>query len=100
MIPIGCTSENSFAFPYNENEVACVYITYVQGGNTVVEKELPDCKFEDGRINVMLSQEDSLLFEEKTNVRIQIRGRKHNNKAFKSTIITASTDEILKKGVI
>lgn len=100
MIPKGCTCENGFLFPFPENEVEVLYVTYKQNGVIKFHKNLEDCVFKDGKIYVALTQEDTLKFDDKGIIKIQIRGTLKNGAATKSNIMETFTDEVLYDGVI
>ena len=100
-ISSGCTVTNLFTLPCQGEELAALYITYQQGGRTVLEKTLADCALEGSTARVDLSQEDTLRFEARTGpVRIQLRLRTTQGAALKSRVLTALPDELLKEGVI
>lgn len=100
MIPKGCTCKNTFPFPYAKEEVATIYITYQQDGETIIEKDIDNCEFAEGKVSVKLTQEESLKFNDDTIVKVQIRCRLNNGAVIKSNIMKSHTDEILKSGVI
>ena len=100
MIPKGCTCENSFSFPYEENEVESIHIAYKENKVMVLEKHLEDCIFQDGKIVVALSQEDTLKFTDNAFIKIQIRVKFKNGIATKSNIIETHTDDVIYNGVI
>lgn len=100
MIPSGCTCTNYFAFPFKESNVEVLYITYKQANHIVFEKELADITFSEGEISVQLKQEDTILLQDKVRIKAQIRGRLTDGTAIKSNIVEASSDELLKEGVI
>ena len=106
IIQTGCTVTNTFTLPCGEGDIAVLYITYQQGGETVLEKTKEDCAFdqdEEGhsRAVVALSQEDTLKFDwEAGAIRVQIRLRTREGTAMKSRPMTATADELLREGVI
>lgn len=100
MIPKGCTGKNYFRFPYMGDDVAAVYVTYVQNGNVVFEKNINDCTFSEGKLTVELSQEETLMLTDKVAIKAQIRVRLKNGSVTKSNIVEARTDSLLKDGVI
>ena len=100
-ISTGCTLTQYFTLPCPGSELAALYLTYQQGGVTVLEKTLADCAFEGSTARVALSQEDTLRFEPQNGpVRIQLRLRTAAGTALKSGVLTAGVDELLKEGVI
>ena len=100
MIAKGCTCDHSFTIPYARGDIAAMIITYQQRGITKVEKTLDDCTFASGKVQVQLSQEDTLKFDDDAVVQIQIRIRLNNGLVTKSGIIETYTDNILNNGVI
>ncbi len=100
MIVKGCPQRHYFDFPYVGDDVVAIFITYQQNGMTKLEKELDDCTFEDGKVHVNLTQEDTLKFEDDEIVRMQIRVRLKDGFATKSDVVETYTDNILKGGVI
>ena len=100
MIPRGCTCENSFLFPFDEKEVATLCITYKEDEVIKLQKHLEDCIFKDGRIYVLLSQEDTLKFNNNAFIKIQIRAKLTDGAATKSNVMETYTDEVVYDGVI
>lgn len=103
-ISTGTTMTNTFIVPFDESKVDVLYITYKLGDNVVLEKTKDDCVFDSGNDNVYveLSQEDTLKFydENESEIQIQIRLRLTDGQAFKSNVVKANTDDLLKVGVI
>lgn len=100
LIPKGCTTLNGFTFPYRKEDVSALRITYSQDGKKVVEKNLNDCEFIDDSIQVLLSQEETLRFNERLRISIQIRVRLNDGTVTKSELIKAHSDPILNEEVI
>ena len=105
IISSGCTVRNTFSVPVTQEETAVLYVTYQQGGETVIEKSLPDCTWSEAEkgaeIAVELSQEETLRLDPNAGVvRIQLRVRTTRGTAIKSNVMTSRTDELLKGGVI
>lgn len=69
-------------------------------GKTIVEKTLDDCSFGDNFISIVLTQEETLMFENRVKVSIQIRVRLKDGTVTKSNIIETDIDRVLKDGVI
>ena len=100
MIGKGCTCRNTFSFPFTENEVEAIRITYCQKDKILFEKELSDCIFLDGEVAVDLTQEDTLKFDSFQVVEIQIKVKVKSGSVVKSNIIQTITDRVLDCGVI
>ena len=100
MIHKGCTSVESFKFPFDASDVKSIFITFKENGETIIEKTLDDCTFGEGVVSVKISQEDSLKFSDNAIVQVQIRVKLTNDETTKSNIMETYTDNILKDGVI
>ena len=100
MIAKGCTCKNVFTFPFVESDVDVIFITYQQDNKTVFEKELKDCSFSEGKISVILTQEDTLKLKNDSKVELQIRVKLKDGTVTKSKVIKTFTDVILKNEVI
>ena len=100
MIEKGCTCINTFEFPFAESEVEAIRITYWQGGKVLFNKELADCSFSDGEVSVHLNQEDTLMFDNRQVIRIQLKVKLVGGAVTKSNIIETITDEVLSCEVI
>ncbi len=61
----GTTPKHIFYFPFDQNEVSVLKITYFQKGKVRFTKELSDVTFQpdEETITLQLSQEDTLSFE-------------------------------------
>lgn len=95
MIGKGCTCINTFAFPFAEDSVEAVRISYWQGGNILFNKELCDCAFSDGEVSVRLNQEDTLKFDSSQIIKIQLKVKLVGGAVTKSNVIETITDEVL-----
>ncbi len=79
---------------------ATVFVTYAQGGKTVLEKAGEDLEITEEAVAVRLSQEDTLAFSASQRVSIQIRCVFPDGTACASNIMSADVGGILKDGVI
>ncbi len=95
MIAKGCTCRNTFEFPYSEDEVEAVCITYCQGDKVLFNKKLNDCAFSEGAVTVHLNQEDTLMFDSQQIIKIQLKVKLVGGAVVKSNIIETITDEVL-----
>ena len=112
----GTTPLHKFYVDADLSDLDVLYITYEQNGSVVLEKELEDVEVnvEEKMISTRLSQDETLLFDTTSNygtmsefsyatdnrVRIQIRWRRNDDRAYASDIITTTAEEILKDGEI
>lgn len=107
----GTTPTLTFTLPY-DIAISALYITFVQGDKTILEKTIDDVTIDGNKITLSLTQDDTLLFEAPLSqpqppfskmpdiVLIQLRLRDENGNAVASQIIKTTVDAILKDGVI
>ena len=110
MIYRGTTPTHLFNFPFEQNEVQLLYISYSQKGSIRVEKTLEDVTFDavNSLISVQLTQEDTLSFDNCTTfeflqqsmISIQLRVLLTDGTAWVSEIMTERVGNILKDGII
>lgn len=124
MITRGTTPYHRFIIPLLKEEINTIYITYLQNGEVIVEKELEDMEIEnlveliDGdiedlteeeklscRVTLHLSQEDTLKFHfypaaNKNITVIQIRVKDIDGEAYSSDPIHQRIMGVLKEGEI
>ena len=96
----GTTPRLDFYLPFDVSALKEAYVTFVQGGETVIEKTLGECTVEQNRISVKLTQDETLKLHVGSTVEIQIRAKTADDDALASNIMRESADRILKEGVI
>lgn len=97
----GTTPTLTFNLPCAVSLIQSLYITFEdKSGETVLEKTLADCDTADNSVSVTLTQEETLLFKERTEIRLQVRALTTEGDAVASRIYTMPVKEILKEGVI
>jgi hypothetical protein len=94
----GTTPVVKFNLPM-EIDFDVLYITFKQGSDIVFEKELEDVTKDGTTLFLPLSQAETLLFDRRLPVWVQLRGRV-GNIAYASKIMRISVSEILKEGEI
>lgn len=78
---------------------AIVYVSIIQNGFVVVEKTIGELTIDENSIVVHLSQEDTLQFNSRQKIKIQVRFKK--GKVIKgSNILSNTVGEIFKGGVL
>jgi len=98
---IGTTPELTFNLPFDTSMIQNLYITFKdRNKNIVLEKTETDCTLSGNTVKVELSQEETLLFEKRTKVRVQLRVKTTNDKALKSNVMVIDIGDLLKEGVI
>ena len=96
----GTTPTHRFNTDIDLTQAEVLYVTYKQGSEIVLEKEKADIDIESDHIEFKLTQEDTLKFNSKGTVSIQIRARFADGTAVASNIISSGAKEILKDGEI
>ena len=95
----GTTPTNTFTVDTDLTAAVAVYVTYKQGNQVLVEKNIDDLTITSTKVEVTLTQEDTLAFAQGS-AQIQIRAKFGDGAAIASNIIVAPVDQILKDGVI
>lgn len=96
----GTTPTLEFTIPFDTSILAEAWVTLSQNDVVVLNKELEDCKCDERKLSVQLTQEETLKLDCNCKTEIQIRARTLEGEALASNIITADTGRILKDGVI
>lgn len=96
----GTTPKLEFALPFDVDQIAESYITFVQNNSIVLDKALSDCQAEGNTLTVKLTQEETLKLSSGKAIEIQIRVRTKFDEALASNIIRVNTERILRDGVI
>ena len=96
----GTTPKHIFKTDIDLRDAEVIYLTYKQGGKTVLTKEISDMEITKDDVTVYLSQPDTLMFSTRGDVDIQIRVRFPDGSAIASNIIGTKVNAILKEGVI
>lgn len=99
MIP-GATPTHTFKVPMDTDIITALRITYKQGNNIVLQKELKDCTLLAGEIECKLSQKDTLAFSDSGMVYVQMKIRTTGNDVLVSKIKTVPVQSVLDKEVI
>lgn len=97
----GTTPTHIFTTDISLSDAEAVFLTYQQGGETVLEIEKGErMTLTDSDLTVTLTQAESLLFDARKRVQMQIRARFADGSAIASDIIETSAQSILKEGEI
>lgn len=97
----GTTPTHTFTMPEGVSlaDFEAAYVTYAQGGKTVLEKNIEELEAADGGFRLVFSQADTLCFSPGP-VKVQFRGRFPDGRAVASDIISTTAMEVLKDGEI
>lgn len=69
----GTTPTHTFTLPFAVETVKSVRVIYAQGERVVFTKEMNECELANNTITIKLTQSDTLAFDHKTPVDIQVR---------------------------
>ena len=97
----GTTPTLTFTLPFETSLLKNLYITFTNKNNeALLEKELSNCTLNDKSVSITLTQEETLIFEGRQKIRLQLRAVTTDNAALASNIFDVYVHEILKEGVI
>lgn len=91
----GTTPTHTFNLTFDVSLIKKVKITYAQDNTAVIAKTTKDCTLSGSSIAVKLSQEDTLKFDHRKTVEIQVRILTQNNAAMASKIKRVSVERCL-----
>lgn len=95
----GTTATNSFKIPIPADMIKAIELNYEQGGTLVLCKDkLEDFTFTDDRAVIELTQEDTLRFNDKQTVEIQMRILTTEDKVIASRVTVTTVHRLLGKG--
>lgn len=95
----GTTPTHTFTFPFDVSIVKDLSIVYQQNGENIIKKKLSDCKVEEQSVSITLSQEETLMFNLESIVRVQVKVLTQGNDVLVSDIISRRAYECLDKEV-
>jgi hypothetical protein len=95
----GTTPTLTFTLPFSTENIDNAYITFAQYGTVKIDKPLQDCKCDDNKLVVRLTQEETLSLRCDCAVEMQISIRAGEN-VMRSQIISTTVERILKDGEI
>ena len=96
----GTTPTHEFRLPFNVSQVKEAMVIYAQNDIEVFRKETDDCSMEGETISVTLTQEETLMFNHKQNVQVQLRILTTENVALASTVSVISVQKCLNNEVL
>ena len=95
----GTTPTLTFTLPVDSSIIERLFITFSQKRGIMLEKNIDDCEFIDGALQVTLSQKETLSFNVGA-IDIQIRLKTNDGSAMASNIVVAEIRDCLKDGEI
>lgn len=96
----GTTTTLICTLPFEVNKLQYAYLTITQDKKIVIDRQIDCTALSGDKIEVHLSQEDTLRLVEKLQAEIQLRGVTVEGEAVASNIVTTYVERILKDRVI
>ena len=100
MIYEGTTPTHTFTIPFDITLISKLRILYSQNNEVLITKELGDCTVLDNAVEVKLTQQETLAFDPRYNVEIQLRVLTAGGDALSSDIITTTVNRCLESDVL
>lgn len=96
----GTTPTHIFETGIDLTSAVVLFVTYKQGKETVVERDIHSIEVEPDKLTIKLTQEETLRFDLEKNSRIQCRAKFADGTAIASDILDVRVCDILKEGEI
>lgn len=96
----GTTPTHIFTIPLATDLISCVRIIYAQNDIVLFEKQTDDCKLGNQTISTSLTQEETLLFDCKYLVQIQLRLLLNDGSALASKVNYIELEKCLSDEII
>lgn len=98
----GSTPTHIFQVDTDLTHVEVMYVTYKQGCVVLVEKEIEDIRIRPDTLELTLTQQETLRFQNRKDqpIEIQIRARFPNGETLVSNVMKVQAEKVLKEGVI
>lgn len=96
----GTTPTHTFTFSINPDDAKEFVVTYVQNDEIVLEKRKNDCTISGGKIEVMLTQEETLLFKHGVMVEMQAKALLNSGLTVVSDIVGTNVNRVLNEEVL
>ena len=96
----GTTPTHTFKIPLDAGGLKSVMVIYAQNNVEVFRKETADCTLDGNSISVTLTQEETLKFNHRNHVQIQLRLLTDRDEALASDIKVVDVKECLNSEVL
>lgn len=91
----GTTPTHIFTLPFSTEYVSKVKVAYKQDATVVLRKNTQDCKLEGDKVSVTLTREESLLFNDRAFVKVQVEVELREGGTLVSAVYVLRLDELL-----
>jgi hypothetical protein len=96
----GTTPTHTFKIPIHSSLVKSVMVIYAQNDKEVFHKDKWDCTMKGNEISVTLAQEETLKFDHRQNVQVQLRILTVDDVAMASLVSVISVKQCLNDEVL
>ena len=96
----GTTPTHRFTIPFDAAVISKVRVTYAQREKVLLTKDETECSLDGNVIELKLTQEETLLFDEFSSVQVQVRVLTTAGDALASDLIRVPCGAILDKEVL
>jgi hypothetical protein len=95
----GTTPNHTFTLPFDVKTIAEIHIIYSQGSRKLVKRK-SDCTLKGNTVTVKFTQDETLSFDSRQLVELQVRVLTNNGEALASTIWEFTVQRLLEDEVI
>lgn len=96
----GTTPTFEINLNFDANLIEAMYVTFLQGGKVVFEKDITSCEVKGDYVEVKLTQEETLLLNCGCTVAVQVRARLNDGTSLADEINHIKVKSVIKDGVI
>lgn len=89
-----------FRLPIDCLKITKAEVTFAQSGENKLTKLKEDCPMDDKKLAVTLSQEETLLFSDRSEIKIQLRVLTSDDKVFASQVFSVPVIDTLSEEVL
>ena len=89
----GTTPTHTFNLPFDSSNIECLRIVYEQNKKVILSKE--ECTMSGSKLELKLTQEETLMFDENIPVRIQLHIKMTNGEVCASKPVSVQVYELL-----
>lgn len=94
----GTTPKIKFRLPFDSYVVAKAKVSFKYAGKVLLLKHTADLDMQDDIVEVRLSREETLLFPDDQNIKVQLEIETADREALKTKVYTVHASELLDEG--
>lgn len=97
---MGSTPTHTFTVPYEASSIRKIRVSYGQNGKELVCKSESDCVLEEGILSCTLTQRDTLQFDHRKPLEIQVKILLNTGDVFLSDLIICDVEYALCREIL